>query len=62
MQTTKITSVQPPSAPKPVDHPAWERFIQFCIDLRHGEIERLSIQDGVPVLAETATRKVKFNK
>ncbi len=39
---------------------AWREFIRFCRDLRHGEIERLSIQDGLPVLAETIKRKVKF--
>lgn len=42
--------------------PAWREFIKFCRDLRHGEIERLSIQDGVPVLAEITTRKIKFNR
>jgi hypothetical protein len=41
--------------------PAWREFIRFCRDLKHGEIERLSIQDGVPVLAEITKRKVKFN-
>lgn len=41
--------------------PAWRAFIRYCRDLRHGEIERLSIQDGVPVLAEVTKRKVKFN-
>ena len=42
--------------------PAWREFIRFCRDLRHGEIERLSIQDGTPVLAETIKKKVKFNR
>jgi hypothetical protein len=41
--------------------PAWREFIRFCRELKHGEIERLSIQDGVPVLAEVTRRKVKFN-
>jgi hypothetical protein len=41
--------------------PAWREFIRFCKDLRHGEIERLSIQDGIPVLAEITKRKIKFN-
>ena len=41
---------------------AWLEFIRLCRDLRHGQIERLSIQDGVPVLAEVITRKVKFNR
>jgi hypothetical protein len=40
--------------------PAWREFIRFCRELRHGDIERLSIQDGVPVLAEVTTKKVKF--
>jgi hypothetical protein len=40
--------------------PAWREFIRYCRDLRHGEIERLSIQDGVPVLAEITRKKIKF--
>jgi hypothetical protein len=42
--------------------PAWREFIQFCRDLQHGEIERLSIQDGLPVLAEITKKKVKFTR
>lgn len=38
----------------------WQRFIRFCQELRYGEIEKLAIQDGVPVLAETVTKKIKF--
>ena len=41
--------------------PAWCEFIRFCTDLRHGEIERLSIQDGLPVIAEVTKKKVKFH-
>ena len=40
--------------------PAWREFIRFCSELKHGEIERLSIQDGLPVLAEITKKKVKF--
>ena len=40
--------------------PAWCEFIRFCTDLKHGEIERLAIQDGLPVLATTTRKKVKF--
>lgn len=47
------------AAPKALS-PAWLAFIRFCGDLRYGEIERLSIQDGVPVLAELTKKKVKF--
>ena len=41
-------------------HPAWSAFIRFCRELRHGEVERLTIQDGVPILAVTTRKKVKF--
>ena len=41
-------------------HPSWRTFIRYCADLRHGEIERLCVQDGLPVLAESTTKKVKF--
>jgi hypothetical protein len=34
--------------------------MQFCRDLHHGEIERLVIQDGLPILATTTRRRVKF--
>ena len=49
---------------KPADrflHPAWLAFVQYCQKLRHGEIERLKIQDGLPVLAEVIKEKIKFN-
>lgn len=41
-------------------HPAWGCFLRFCEQLRHGEIERLKIQDGLPVLAEVTKKKIKF--
>jgi hypothetical protein len=41
-------------------HPAWSAFVRYCQELRHGEIECLKIQDGLPVLAEVTTKKVKF--
>jgi hypothetical protein len=41
-------------------HPAWRAFIRYCTELQHGEIERLKIQDGLPVLAEITKKKVKF--
>jgi hypothetical protein len=44
---------------KPLPH-AWREFIRFCSALQYGEIERLSIQDGLPVLAEMTKKKVKF--
>ena len=42
-------------------HPAWDRLIRYCTELGHGEIEKLKIQDGLPMLAEVTTRKIKFS-
>jgi hypothetical protein len=41
-------------------HPAWARLMQYCVELGHGEIEKLKIQDGVPVIADIVREKVKF--
>lgn len=41
-------------------HPAWRAFLHFCAQLQHGEIERLRIQDGLPMLAEVTRKKIKF--
>jgi len=30
--------------------------------LRYGEIEKIKIQDGLPMLAEEVKRKIKFTK
>lgn len=52
--------VQVPNHNNPKLAAGWRDFIRFCQELRHGEIERLSIQDGVPVLAELTRKKIKF--
>ena len=39
---------------------AWRDFMQYCRDLGHGELERVVIQDGLPVLAEVTKKKVRF--
>ncbi len=41
-------------------HPAWTRLMRYCAELGHGEIEKLKIQDGVPVFADIVREKVKF--
>jgi hypothetical protein len=41
-------------------HPAWLALMRYCRELGHGELERLCIQDGVPVMAEHVRQKVKF--
>ena len=46
--------------PRASVHPAWDRLIRYCAELGHGEIEKLKIQDGLPMVAEFTTRKVRF--
>ena len=41
-------------------HPAWLSLMRYCEELGHGEIEKLKIQDGVPVIADVVREKVKF--
>ncbi len=43
-------------------HPAWQAFVRFCGEMQHGKIERLRIQDSLPVLAEVVKKKVKFTE
>ena len=42
-------------------HPAWTRLMRYCAELGHGEIEKLKIQDGVPMTAEVTMKKIKFS-
>lgn len=34
-------------------HPAFVKFIEICRQINFGQIERLQIQNGLPVYAET---------
>lgn len=49
-----------PGSRAEVLHPAWYALIELCERLGYGEIEKLKIQDGLPVLAEMTTQKIKF--
>jgi hypothetical protein len=63
--TPKLRAIDPDRSEPQVYgslHPAWVEFIRFCDQMRHGEIEQLKIQDGLPMLAETVRQKVKFSK
>jgi hypothetical protein len=62
MNQTKIAALSGATKKSEIEslHPFWRTFIRYCAELRHGEIERLCIQDGLPVLAESTTKKVKF--
>lgn len=41
-------------------HPGWMRFIVFCQSIKHGKIENLQIQDGIPACVERVKEKIKF--
>lgn len=41
-------------------HPAWHSFIKYCESLRYGEIDKVKIQDGLPMIAEEVKKKIKF--
>lgn len=41
-------------------HPTWFSFIRYCEELKYGEIEKLKIQDGLPMIAEEVKKKIKF--
>ena len=50
---------QSPSAANGLN-PAWLCFIRHCRELGFGEISKLKIQDGLPVMAEETRKRVKF--
>lgn len=41
-------------------HPAWIALIQHCQEIGFGEIERIKIQDGIPVMAEKSIQRIKL--
>ena len=60
LKNTLRVALKPMRPTDKVLHPAWNAFITYCSELEHGEIETLKIQDGLPVLAEVTTKKIKF--
>ncbi len=43
-------------------HPAEARLIQYIRTLGFGRIERLEVQDGLPVIAEEVKERVRFGQ
>jgi len=41
-------------------HPCWQALVRLCGEMGYGEIERLKIQDGLPVFLEKVTEKIKL--
>lgn len=56
--TTGKPNVQRPGADRL--HPAWDQFIRYCEELQFGDLEKVRIQNGIPMLVEVTTKKVKF--
>jgi len=42
-------------------NPAWLRLMEYCAEMGYGEIQSLKIQDGLPIVAEVTTKKVRFS-
>jgi hypothetical protein len=42
-------------------HPMWYAFIKYCETLGYGEIQKLRIENGLPVGAEEVKKKIKFS-
>jgi hypothetical protein len=40
-------------------HPAWAAFIRLCQEIEFGELERVKLQNGLPVSVEVVKRKIK---
>jgi hypothetical protein len=59
-KSTRITGGPHDPAEAKGLHPAWFAFIRHCREMGFGEISQLKIQDGIPVMAEESTKKVKF--
>ena len=60
MQFRRSITEAPISQSAASRHPATQEYVALCEQMRFGEIEKLRIQDGLPVVAEIAIRKVKF--
>ena len=61
MKTSIPPRMQKPSEKSHVGlHPAWITLIRHCQAMGHGEIERIRIQDGVPVLIEKSVERIKL--
>jgi hypothetical protein len=41
-------------------HPIWEEFMRYCETMNYGEINKLKIKDGLPMVAEEVKEKIVF--
>ncbi|MFH1230055.1 MAG: hypothetical protein V1709_01020 [Planctomycetota bacterium] len=61
MQKTYFNTKEPVKEITGKIHQNWLNFIRYCEKLGFGELQKVLIQDGVPVSAEKATEKIKFS-
>lgn len=43
-------------------HPSWEALIRYCEKLQFGELEKVRIQNGLPMTVEVIRTKVRFTE
>lgn len=41
-------------------HPSWATLIQYCKELKYGELTCIQIQDGLPASVEYVKKKLKL--
>ena len=41
-------------------HPAWQVLIRYCEKLQFGELEKVSIQNGLPMMVEVVRTKMRL--
>ena len=41
-------------------HPAWQALIRYCEKLQFGELEKISIQNGLPMTVEVVRTKMRL--
>jgi hypothetical protein len=41
-------------------HPAWQALIGYCEKLQFGELEKVSIQNGLPMTVEVVRTKMRL--
>lgn len=42
--------------------PVMVEFIDFLKEIKFGEVYKIQVQDGIPIYAETAFKRIKFGK
>jgi hypothetical protein len=43
-------------------HPSWEALIRYCEQLQFGELEKVRIQNGLPMTVEVVRTKMRLSE